>query len=95
VCRVFAQANTRLHGRLFFDTSHWTPATAIQLTVEGPDGGKAGEQEFTRGTAQGTAVQFDVRTKGFHSFFIPANTPAENKAPSYKLSVTYTAPQTL
>lgn len=96
VCRVFAQANTRLHGRLFFDTSHWTPATAIQLTVEGPDGGKAGEQEFTRGTAQGTAVQFDVRTKGFHSFFIQAaNTPAENKAPSYKLSVTYTAPQTL
>jgi hypothetical protein len=96
VCRVFAQANTKLDARFFFDTSHWTPATAIEPTVEDPDGGRASGQEFNRGTGQGIGVQLNVRKKGFHSFFVQAaNTPTTNKAPSYKLSLTYTAPQTL
>jgi len=34
VCRVFAQANTRLDGRFFFDALRWTPKTRQLAKVE-------------------------------------------------------------
>jgi hypothetical protein len=96
VCRIFSRANTDVTARLFFDTTHWTGTTNIQLEAEDPTENKVAERQFGRGTAQGSAVRFRAATTGFHSFFVTGgNTPPENNAPSYKLSVTYTAPQTI
>jgi hypothetical protein len=40
-------------------------------------------------------LSFKARQKGFHAFVIQsANTPAQNKAPGYRLRANYTAPQT-
>ena len=96
VCRIFVQANTEIQARFFFDASHWTAATAIQVEVEDPGGKQLASQHFDRGSAQGTALRANAAKSGFHGFFMQAaNTPAQNKTPGYKLSVTYTAPQTL
>ena len=96
MCRVFAEAHTRLEVRLFFDAAHWTPATTIQLDIEQPDSSLAASRKFDQGTAQGTSVTVGTQQKGFHSLFVQsANTPAQNKAPSYRASVAYAAPQTI
>jgi alpha-amylase len=96
VCRVFAQTNTDVQARLFFDTSNWTAATNIELDVEDPGSKRIARRQFDRGTAQGSALLFKVENAGFHSFFVQAaSTSPENRTPSYRLSVTYTAPQTI
>jgi len=96
VCRVFVQAKTEIQARFFFDGSHWTPATTMQVEVQDPGGTQLASQQFNSGSAQGAALHVTAVKSGFHSFFVQAaNTPAQNKMPSYKLSVTYTAPQTL
>jgi len=66
VCRVFAQANTTIHARFFFDGSHWTPTTAIHLEIEDPEGKQIAGHTFERGTAQGSPVQVEVHHKGFY-----------------------------
>jgi alpha-amylase len=96
VCRIFASANTHVTGRLFFDNAHWTGTTKIELDAEDPTGKKVAGHQFDRGTTQGAAVQFQAAATGFHSFFVTGgNTPPQNRAPSYKLSVTYTGPQAI
>jgi alpha-amylase len=96
VCRIFACANTEVTARLFFDNAHWTGATNIELDAEDPTGKKVAGRQFDRGTARGAAIQFRASATGFHGFFVTGgNTPPQNRAPSYKLSVTYTAPQTM
>jgi LAS superfamily LD-carboxypeptidase LdcB len=66
------------------------------LELDDPDGTKVASHQFDRGSAQGVALQVNAIKPGFHSFFVQAaNTPAQNKTPSYKLSVRYTAPRTL
>jgi alpha-amylase len=96
VCRVFVQAKTDIQARFFFDAAHWTPATAIQVEIDDPGGAKLASHQFNQGSAQGATLRATAVKSGFHSLFVQAaNTPAQNKTPSYKLSVTYTAPQTL
>jgi alpha-amylase len=96
VCRVFAAANTRLQARLSFDATQWTPATAIQLDIESPQGGKLLSQKFGQAESNGPSVEVQAPSKGFYSIFVVStNTPARNKAPLYKVTVGYTAPQVL
>ena len=95
VCRVFADAHQDIQGELFFDTAHWTNNTNIHLQLEDPSGGVAAQRVYNSSTAQGTSLSFRAAQKGFHTFRIRSgNTPAQNKAPSYKLRVKYQAPQT-
>jgi alpha-amylase len=94
-CRVFPEASTQLSVRLAADTANWTAATSIKVTVTGPDGASVGSRTFDR-TAQGSTLDVEVRAKGFHSLSLEAaNTPAQNRNPSYVLGTNYTAPQTL
>jgi hypothetical protein len=96
VCRVFAAANTRLQARLSFDATQWTPATAIQLDIESPQGGKLLSQKFGQAESNGPSVEVQAPSKGFYSIFVVStNTPARNKAPLYKVTVGYTAPQVM
>jgi hypothetical protein len=94
VCRIFAEAHTEIKVRLFFDAAHWTPATTIQLDIEGPDGRLANSSRFDQGAAGKASLTVAAQQKGFHSLFVEStSTPAGNKAPKYRASVTYTAPQ--
>ena len=96
VSRIFVAANTTIEAQFFFDAAHWTAATTIQLDLEDPGGAKVDSATFHQNTAQGTGFRFPARKAGFHSFFVQAaNTPAENPQPTYRLRVTYTAPQTM
>jgi alpha-amylase len=96
VCRVFAEADTHLHVRLSFDATDWTPVTSIQLDVESPHGDKLASKKFSRAGSADSSIDLKTQSKGFHSIFlVSTDTPARNKAPGYKVAVSYTAPQTL
>jgi len=96
VCRVFVEAGTEIVGELFFDTSHWARNTTIELQLLEEGGALAAKRVYTSATPQGTALRFQARQKGFHAFVIQsANTPAQNKAPGYRLRANYRAPQTI
>jgi alpha-amylase len=96
VCRAFVAAGRPIKGALSFDTSQWTEATTITLELDDPSGAKLASQEFKRNTPQGDSISASAGTTGFYTFKIrSANTPSGNAKPSYKLSVTYRAPQTL
>jgi alpha-amylase len=96
VCGVFAEADTHLQAHLSFDANNWTPVTAIQLDVESPNGDKLGSKKFGRASSTDSSLDIKTHSKGFHSIFVVStDTPAGNKAPKYKVAVSYTAPQTL
>ena len=96
VSRVFAEAKTVVETQFSFDASHWTATTSIQLDLEDPDGAKVSGAKFVQGSPQGSGFKFETKKRGFHSFFVQsANAPAQNSVPSYRLRVTYTAPQTI
>ena len=63
-----------------------------------PAGAKMATRTFTRATPQGEAITATAKANatGFYTFRIRStDTPAGNLKPSYKLSVTYRAPQEL
>jgi alpha-amylase len=96
VSRIFVAANTTIEAQFFFDAANWTAATTIQLDLEDPGGAKVDSTAFHQSTAQGSGFRFQARKPGFHSFFVQAaNTSAQNRQPSYRLRVIYTAPQTM
>ena len=97
VCRVFVAAGRPIKGALdYFDTTKWTDATSIQLELDDPSGAKLAAGDFVRNTPQGQSISATAGPTGFYTFRIrSANTPSENAKPSYKLSVTYRAPQVL
>jgi alpha-amylase len=96
VCRVYVAAGQPIRGSLGFDTSHWTDTTRITLELDGPGGAAIATHEYSRTTPQGEALTASAASTGFHTFRIRSSgTPAENLKPSYKLSVTYRAPETI
>jgi len=97
VCRVFVAAGRPIKGALdYFDTTNWTDATSIQLELDDPNGAKLAAGDFVRNTPQGQSISAPAGPTGFYTFRIrSANTPSQNAKPSYKLSVTYRAPQVL
>jgi len=96
VCRVFVAAGLPIKGALRFDTTKWTNATTITLELDDPSGAKLASHDFTQDTPQGESISATAGSTGFYTFRIrSANTPTENAKPSYKLSVTYRAPQVL
>jgi len=97
VCRVFVAAGRPIKGALdYFDTTNWTDATSIQLELDDPNGAKLAAGDFVRNTPQGQSISATAGPTGFYTIRIrSANTPSQNAKPSYKLSVTYRAPQVL
>ncbi len=98
VCRVFVEGGRPIRGALTFDISQWTTSTAITLELSDPAGATMATRTYTRATPQGDAITATAKANatGFYAFKIRSNaTPAGNLKPSYKLSVTYRAPQEL
>jgi alpha-amylase len=94
VCKFTVDAGTNVVAQLFFDNSHWGKQTAILMEVSDPDNKHLATKRYDANTTQGAALEFRIQKAGVHTFFVQsANTPAQNKAPSFKLRLTYTAPQ--
>jgi alpha-amylase len=95
VCRIFIAADTTLTVRFSFDATQWTPATSIDLEIETPQGRNLLSHKFSR-QSNGSSINVKTLDKGFHSLFLTStNTPAGNKAPGFKVVISYTAPFTL
>ena len=91
VCRVWASANSRIDASLEFDDTDWTDATTIVVALEGPKGANLSNVVYTR--AVRNPLTGATTEEGWHTFWIRSNnTPPSNEKPSYKLTVTYTAP---
>jgi len=96
VCRVFCEAHTDLRVGFSFDASRWTADTSIQLEIDTPEGSKLVSKSFGQADSHGSSTDVKTASKGFYTIFVKStNTPAGNKAPTYKLAVRYTAPQVL
>ncbi len=96
VCRVWAAAGKPVVGRLFFDNKSWTKTTRITLGIHGPNGKQLALHSYRSATPQGTGLSVTPRQTGWHTFKIRShNTSSANPKPSYRLRVTYTAPNTL
>jgi len=96
VCRVFVAAGRPIKGALSFDNTKWTDTTAITLKLHDPSGAELASHEFVKHTPQGESISANAGMAGFYAFRIrSSNTPVENVKPSYKLSVSYRAPQVL
>lgn len=96
VCRVFVAQGRPIKGALYFDIAHWTSTTNITLELDGPDGSQVASRQYFQTTLQGDALSAQAAGTGFYTFRIRSSSiPPDNLKPSYKLSVTYRAPQTL
>jgi alpha-amylase len=94
VCRVWVAQGKPLRAALHFDTSDWTEATTILLELADPEGARIGNHTYSRTTAQGEALEATAAATGWYTLRIRSlNTPPANLRPSYKLTVTYHAPQ--
>lgn len=96
VCRLWVDAGKPITGSLRYDTSAWTGNTSIELALVDPSGTQIAAKTYLSTTAQGDSITASAQTMGWYTFTIRSfNTPAGNQKPSYKLTVTYTAPQVL
>jgi alpha-amylase len=93
VCRVFADANTAIEAKLFYNPSSWANNTAIHLQVLEPSGTVAAQRTFDR-TMIGASLKVQAKNRGFHTFILQSsNTPASQKETPYTLRISYSAPQ--
>jgi alpha-amylase len=95
VCRVAADAHTKIVGKLEFDGSHWASDTSIQLELHDPAGTIAARRTFDR-KSSGATLAFDPSASGLYKWVVRStNTPGFVKQTPFTLTVTYTASQTL
>ncbi len=93
VCRVWVAQGKPIRASLRYDTSSWTNETSLVLELTDPTGTRIGSRSYTL-EAQGEALDTTAATTGWYTFRIRSvNPPAANPKPSYKLTVTYQAPQ--
>jgi len=94
VCRLWVAQGKPIRASLLCDTSSWTDATSMVLELTDPTGTQVASRSYTLTTAQGDALEALGVTTGWYTFRIRSvNPPAANPKPSYKLTVTYQAPQ--
>ena len=92
--RIFCAANTPVAVILTVDRRAGPPASQIEVALEFPDQTQK-TVTITSGSAANDALSATTATEGFYALQLTASgMPAENLNPAYKLSVTYTAPQT-
>ncbi len=93
VCRVWVAQGKPIRAMLRYETCSWTDATSMVLELADPTGTRIGSRTFTM-KAHGEAMEASAATTGWYTFQIRSvNPPAANPQLSYKLTVTYQAPQ--
>jgi alpha-amylase len=94
VCRLWVAQGKTIRTSLHYDTTAWSEQTTILLELTDPNGARIGSQTFSRSTGQPGSLQATAPATGWHTFRIrSANTPATNLKPTYRLTVSYHAPQ--
>jgi alpha-amylase len=94
ICRIWAAQGTTIHGTLNVDTTAWTEATRAILALDDPDGNQIGSHTYLRNTPPGEALESTAPRTGWHTFRIRSfDTPVEHAKPTYRLRVSYQAPQ--
>ena len=94
VGRIWVASGAAIRGALNFDTGSWTDATSIVLELDAADGTVVASKSYSLQTPQGDALEASAAQTGWFTFRIrSAGTPGTNLKPSYRLSVTYQAPQ--
>ena len=92
VCRVYAEANTAIEGKLLFDASNWAQNTILRVRVVNPAGATATQHNFDR-TMSGASLNLQAGGKGFYTLLLQSvNLPASQKETPYTLRVSYMAP---
>ena len=90
VGRIWCAINTPIRLQLRPDTTFWTQAAAIRLTIEDPAGATLASRDVSLANTQPLAA--NVKTAGFHQISVAAsNTPPANRDPSFEIECTYTA----
>lgn len=93
VCRVWVAQGKPIRASLRYDTFSWTEATSLVLELTDPTGTRTDSRSYTL-KAQGDALDVTAATTGWYTLRIRSvNPPVANPRPSYKLTVTYQAPQ--
>lgn len=93
VCRIWAAQGKPIRASLRYDASSWTDATSLVLELTDSTGTRIANRTYTL-KEQGEALDATAATAGWHTFRIRSvNSPAVNPQPSYKLTLTYEAPQ--
>ncbi len=93
VCRVWVAQDKPIRASLRYDTSSWADATSMVLELADPMGNRIASRTYTL-KAQGEALDATAATPSWYTFRIRSvNPPAANPKTSYKLTVTYQAPQ--
>lgn len=93
VCRVWVAQGKSIRASLRYDTSSWTNETSLVLELTDPTGTRIESRTYTL-QAQGETLEGAATTTGWYTFRIRSvSSPAANPKPSYKLTVTYQAPQ--
>jgi len=93
VCRVWVAQGKPIRASLRYDTFSWTDATRLILKLTDPTGTRTETRTYTL-EAQGESLDATAATTGWYTFRVRSvNPPATNPKPSYKLTVTYQAPQ--
>lgn len=91
--RIWCAANSQVSASLTVDRTGWDGASKIDVTLVGPDNTQK-SLTITSASAADAALQADTKQEGFHTLQLSGSElPAANLNPSYKLSVTYSAPQ--
>jgi alpha-amylase len=94
--RIWCDANSPIQAILKPDTAGWTASSKIELALLSPDGSILANENVASNTPAGTSLHATARATGFHTIQLTAsNMPVANLNPSFEVSVTYTATQTL
>jgi alpha-amylase len=94
VSRIWVATGTPITASLSFDDTAWAADTSIVLTLEDPARGLLATRTFHAGDS-GKQFSAHANAEGWYTFGIQSHrTPPANHSPSYKLTVTYTAPGT-
>jgi alpha-amylase len=92
VFRIWAEAATQVTAALTFDATEWAAGTNLTLTVQDPASAVASTQVYTTDNA-GTAVILNTGAQGWYTFYLLQQGAPVGVKTSYKLTVTYQAPQ--
>ena len=92
--RIFCAANTPVTAVLTVVRTGWTAASQIVVALEFPDQTQK-TVTIASSSPANAALKATTTAEGFYTLQLTANgMPQANLNPAYKLSVTYTAPQT-
>jgi galactose oxidase len=92
--RIWCAANSQISASLTVERTGWDGASKIDLTLVAPDNTQK-TLTVTSASPANAALQANTNQEGFYTLQISASAlPTANLNPPYKLSATYSAPQT-